>query len=320
LKPNFSNVYCDCALLFEKKNQPQKAIEYYKMALQLNPDHENALYNMLILKQRLGHTEDVIVLLKRILEFDADDTDTFERCLELGDCLYKSMGNPIEALFYYRKALGIDSSYLDIYLAMGNIFIDLECSDDALKCFYGAIQIDPLCEIAHFNIGSIHKDNCNFKDAIESYQLSLNIKPDYLDAYCNLVECLKHICDWSNYDSHLKKLKEIVFNQLSNKQKPSLYPHHSLLYTFSPNTLKQIALRHGEQHLMKPYIVKSLSKKYVYPTSLSSNECIRVGFVSSNFGQHPIIQYMQSIPNIYNKNKFELFYYSLSSEDSSSFW
>jgi len=321
--PNFSNVYCDCAILFEEKNLPLKAIEYYKMTLQLNPDHENALHNMLILKQKLGHVEDVIVLLKRILEFDADDQDTFDRYKELGDYLYNGMGNPVEALFYYKKASDFDRTNILTYITMGNIFLNLqtcENNEDALNCFMAAIDLDSMCIEAHINIGSIHKNNQNFEEAIKSYQMALNIISNYPDAYCNLLQCLRHICDWSNYDECVEHIKEIIHEQLLKKDVPSLMPHLYLLYQLEPSIFKRIASIYANYYFDKPYITKKLSEKYTYPTSLSSNGRIRVGYVFTDFDHLPITQLKQSIINFHDKDKFEIFYYSLLSNDYTPSW
>lgn len=315
MKPNFPNVYCDCALLFEKQQLFTKAIEYYKMAVQLDPNQENALYNMTILEERLGHFENVVSLLKKQLEFNADDADVVETCCELGNHLYKALGNPIEALIYYNRALVIDSSCVNIYLAMGNIFIELENYNDALKCFYTAAELEPMCVVAHTNIGSIHMDKHNFNDAIQFFKTALHISPDFPKPYCNLVQCLQHVCDWSNYNGNVEKLKEILLEQLDNDEMPSLSPYHCLLYPISPEIIKRIALKYGEQHIEKPYIAKKLTEKYTYPPSVSSNECIRVGYVCSDFANHPLTQLIQS----HEKNKFEIFYYTVL-DDSSSFW
>lgn len=323
MKPNFSNVYCDCALLFEEKQLPLKAIEYYKMALQLDPDHENALHNMLILKQKLGHVEDVVVLLKRILEFDADIEDTFFIYKDLGKYLYTEMGNPVEALFNFKKASDFNNSDIETYIFMGNIFINLHScknNEDALNCFMTAIDLNPKCVVAHTSIGSIHKDNQNFKEAIKSYKTALGIKPNCQAAYCNLVQCLRHICDWSNYDECVEKIKDIIHQQLIVNHAPSLMPHHYLLYPFAPSIFKTIAWTYAKYYFEKSYITRKLSEKYTYPTSLSSSERIRVGYVTTDFGYLPMTQLKQSILNFHDKDKFEIFYYSLLSNDYTPSW
>lgn len=59
---------------------------------------------------------------------------------------------------------------------------------------------------------------------------------------------------------------------------------------------------------------------YAYPKGLfSSGGRLRVGYLSSDFCNHPTSHLMQSVPGFHHKNKMEIFCYSLSPDDSTSF-
>lgn len=294
----------------------QKAIEYYEMTLLLDPNHFNALHNLLLLKQKLGLFDDVVTLYKRMLEHE--NSDDFEVHIELANIFDREMGDLQEAFIHFKKALDMNSTFLDLYINIGNLLIKMKNNESALNYFNIAITLDSQCIIAHTNIGSIYKDNKKIMDAINAYETALKIIPDYPDAYCNLVQCLQQICNWSDYDFHITKLKNIVSEQLENNLVPSLLPHYSLLYPFSPEVLKQIASKYAEQCVKNSHLTRKLCQEYVYQTLLPSNLCIRVGYVSSDFGNHHTL--MQSIISFHNKNKIEVFCYSLSPDDSFSSW
>jgi Glycosyl transferase family 41 len=59
------------------------------------------------------------------------------------------------------------------------------------------------------------------------------------------------ICDWSDYDSRMKKLVHIVQDQLDKNRLPSVHPHHSMLYPLSHTQRKGIAARHAALCLEK---------------------------------------------------------------------
>ena len=59
------------------------------------------------------------------------------------------------------------------------------------------------------------------------------------------------ICDWSDYDSRMKKLVHIVQDQLDKNRLPSVHPHHSMLYPLSHSQRKGIAARHAALCLEK---------------------------------------------------------------------
>ena len=60
--------------------------------------------------------------------------------------------------------------------------------------------------------------------------------------------------------------------------------------------------------------------QYAYPKGLfNSGGRLRIGYVSSDFCNHPTSHLMQSIPGFHTRNKVEIFCYSLSSSDKTSF-
>lgn len=46
---------------------------------------------------------------------------------------------------------------------------------------------------------------------------------------------------------------------------------------------------------------------------------LHVGYVNSEFGNHPTSRLIQSIPGMYNPDKFEVFCYALSLDDGTNF-
>ena len=223
-----------------------------------------------------------------------------------------------EALIHYKEAIRIHPTFADAYSNMGNTLKEMQDIQGALQCYTRAIQINPAFADAHSNLASIHKDSGNVLEAIASYKMALKLKPDFPDAFCNLAHCLQIICDWSNYDVRMKKIVQIVDAQLAKNRLPSVHPHHSMLYPLSHSQRKGIAARHALLCLEK---VSSLGKNhYSYPTNLKSS-CgrLRIGYVSSDFCNHPTSHLMQSIPGYHNKGNVEIFCYSLSPDDNTSF-
>jgi len=318
LKPNFANAYCDCALIYEQYNLSEKAMEYYKMALQLQPDHLNSLHNITLLKQKMGQYDDIVEYFHRILQHE--DSDAFDVHLDLANVLYKEMGNLNDALLHYEKALTYDNTHLEIYIRMGNILMELNRSNEALSYFDLAIQLDSQCLEAYIYVSSIHRDNDNFIEAIHAYEVILKLNPDCPEMYCNLVQCLQKVCDWSDYDSHIIKLKEIIDKQFNDDELTSLLPRDSLLFPLSLEAHKSIATDYAKRCVEK--LKKSLKTLplFVYPTSLtSSGGCLKIGFVSSNFGNHPVTTIMEFMSSIYNYQT-KIICYSVSSNDNVPSW
>ncbi|XP_025206937.1 UDP-N-acetylglucosamine--peptide N-acetylglucosaminyltransferase 110 kDa subunit-like [Melanaphis sacchari] len=314
LNPNFAHVYCDSAIIYEKFDKNEMALDYYKMTLLLQPGHLNALLNMLFLKQKLGQYDDIEVF-NTVLRID--EPDAFQIHLDFANFLYKEFRNLDVAILHYEKALTYDNTSVEIYLCLGNICIKLNNSKDALRHFYMAIQLDSLCLEAYINIGSIQKDNNNFVDAIHAYETILKLKPDFPEVFCNLVLCLQKVCDWSNYDSHMVKLKEIVNRQLDDDKVLTLLPHDSLLFPLSFEVQKKIGIKYVQQCVEE--LEKSIEgpQQFFYPTSL--NKKLRFGFILTNFYKHPISTILEYLIQKYS-SKVQLFFYSVSSNDNNQSW
>lgn len=163
----------------------------------------------------------------------------------------QQQGKLHEALLHYKEAIRISPTFADAYSNMGNTLKEMQDVQGAMQCYTRAIQINPAFADAHSNLASIHKDAGSIPEAITSYRTALKLKPDFPDAYCNLAHCLQIICDWSDYNDRMKRLVQIVQDQLEKNRLPSIHPHHSMLYPLTHDQRKAIAARHASLCLEK---------------------------------------------------------------------
>jgi tetratricopeptide (TPR) repeat protein len=112
----------------------------------------------------------------------------------------------------------------------------------------------------------------NFPQAIQLYRKALKLKPDFPDAYCNLADCLQTVCDWSDYETRMKKLVSIVAEQLTKNCLPSVHPHSSMLYPLSHEFRKAIAARHATHCLEKVCI-------YIFSFSIANIKSVILVFL-----------------------------------------
>lgn len=220
-----------------------------------------------------------------------------------------------EALLHYRQAINIQPRFADAYSNMGNTLREMDDVMGALISFKKAIQINPSFADAHCNLASIYKDMGNIFDAINSYKDALKWKPDFPDAYCNLAHCLQIICDWNDYEERMQNIVCVIEDQLICDKLPSIHPHHSMLYPFSNKTRKEIAKRHASLYLDK----LNMLGRVEFSHSRHLNGRLRIGYVSSDFGNHPTSHLMQTIPGLHDRSKVEVFCYALNADDGTTF-
>ena len=109
------------------------------------------------------------------------------------------------------------------------------------------------------------------------------------------------MCDWTDYAARQKTLVSIVADQLEKNRLPSVHPHHSMLYPLSHEFRKAIANRHAQLCLEKISVLHKPA--YKFPFSIPAGQRLRIGYVSSDFGNHPTSHLMQSIPGAHNRDK-----------------
>jgi len=310
LQNNFPDAYCNLANALKEKGQVVEAEECYNTALRLCPTHADSLNNLANIKREQGYIEDATRLYLKALDVFPEFAAAHSNLASV----LQQQGKLHEALQHYKEAIRISSTFADAYSNMGNTLKEMGDIQGALQCYTRAIQINPAFADAHSNLASIHKDSGNIPEAIASYRTALKLKPDFPDAYCNLAHCLQIICDWTDYDSRMKKLVAIVGDQLDKNRLPSVHPHHSMLYPLSHEYRKAIAGRHAALCLEKIQVLH----KPPYVFKFGSGR-LRIGYVSSDFGNHPTSHLMQSVPGMHNRDDVEIFCYALSPDDGTTF-
>ncbi|XP_022697467.1 UDP-N-acetylglucosamine--peptide N-acetylglucosaminyltransferase 110 kDa subunit-like isoform X2 [Varroa jacobsoni] len=313
LQPNFPDAYCNLANALKEKGLVAESEKCYHTALRLMPNHADSLNNLANIKREQGLVEEATRLYLKALEVLPEFAAAHSNLASV----LQQQGRLADALRHYREAIRISPAFADAYSNMGNTLKELGDVQGALQCYQRAISINPAFADAHSNLASIHKDSGNIPEAIQSYRTALKLKPDFPDAFCNLAHCLQIICDWSDYGTRMEKLVAIVREQIEKGRLPSVHPHHSMLYPLSHDQRKAIAARHANLCIEK---IQVLHKPlYSYPVELRKGERLRIGYVSSDFGNHPTSHLMQSVPGMHDRSQVEIFCYALSIDDGTSF-
>ncbi|CAL8078905.1 unnamed protein product [Orchesella dallaii] len=312
LQNNFPDAYCNLANALKEKGLVKEAEECYNTALKLAPTHADSLNNLANIKREQGFIEEATRLYLKALEVFPEFAAAHSNLASV----LQQQGKLQEALAHYKEAIRIQPSFADAYSNMGNTLKEMQDIQGAQTCYQRAIQINPAFADAHSNLASIHKDCGNIPEAIQSYRTALKLRSDFPDAYCNLVHCLQIICDWSDYDDRMQKLVKIVADQLEKNRLPSVHPHHSMLYPLTHDQRKQIAAKHASMCAEKITILHK--QPYMYPRSMGKGR-LRIGYVSSDFGNHPTSHLMQSVPGFHRRDCVEVFCYALSPDDGTTF-
>ena len=96
-----------------------------------------------------------------------------------------SMHNYQKAIRSYKKALLLNSEYIEVYNNIGVAYKEWGKPDIALKYLKEAIRLNPSYSEAYNNIGNAQKDLSQLDEAIDNYSKAIELNPSYVDAMCN---------------------------------------------------------------------------------------------------------------------------------------
>lgn len=139
--------YNNLGLALMRDDKAEKAVFYYKKALQIKPDYLTALDN-------------------------------------LGIALFK-LGKYEEALSYYLEALKINPQNAGIHNHIANVLTALGKLEKAVQHYKKALLIDPKLAITHNNFAIALVAQGNLEKAIFHYESAIKKDPEYVDAHYN---------------------------------------------------------------------------------------------------------------------------------------
>ncbi|MCK4651579.1 MAG: tetratricopeptide repeat protein [Methanosarcinales archaeon] len=185
------------------KGDYNKAIEYCREAIRINPDNAAAHYNLGVL---LDNSERYDEAEKEYREAIRIDPDYVAAHSNLGVLLNNSERYD-EAEKEYREAIRIDPDYVAAHSNLGVLLDNSERYDEAEKEYREAIRTDPDYATAHYNLGVLLADLKRYDEAEKEYREAIRINPDDATAHYNLGVLL---ADLKRYDEAEKEYREAI--------------------------------------------------------------------------------------------------------------
>ncbi|CAN0892128.1 Probable UDP-N-acetylglucosamine--peptide N-acetylglucosaminyltransferase SEC [Linum grandiflorum] len=204
----------------------------------------------------------------------------------------------------------------------------------------------PTMAEAHANLASACKDSGHVEAAVKNYRQALVLRPDFPEATCNLVHTLQCVCIWEERDKMFSEVEGIIRRQISVRSCVKCFPilqidyykvvNKGMLLTFAmfqSSVLPSVQPFHAIAYPLDPMLALEISRKYAAhcsmiaarfalapfnhppPVPVHGNERLKVGYVSSDFGNHSLSHLMGSVFGMHNRSNIEVFCYALSAND-----
>ena len=172
LDANIKEAYNNLGGIYESLNQPEKAKEYYRIALKIDSAYLEPSVNL----AALDH--DVAALQSLCEQHPTSALPLYYLAL-----INFKQNSLAEAEQYIKLAQNRDTSSADIYLLAGNISLKINNTDEAVKAFAQALQINGKCASALINLAALTADE-------SLYRKALDLEPNNAVAHAGLAAIL----------------------------------------------------------------------------------------------------------------------------------
>ncbi|XP_010673371.2 probable UDP-N-acetylglucosamine--peptide N-acetylglucosaminyltransferase SEC [Beta vulgaris subsp. vulgaris] len=314
--PGFLEAYNNLGNALKDANQTEEAIKHYRQCLSLQPNHPQALTNLGNIYMEWNMIGTAAQYYKATLNVTTGLSAPYNNLA----IIYKQQGNLVDALTCYTEVLRIDPLAADALLNRGNTYKEVGRVNEAIQDYMSAINVRPNMSEAHANLASAYKDSGHVEAAIKSYKHALMLRPDFPEATCNLLHTLQCVCDWEERESRLAEVEHILRRQIQMSTVPSVQPFHAFAYPLDPMLALEISRKYAEHCSLvaSRYSLPPFSYPAPLPVkAVDGSRRLRVGYVSSDFGNHPLSHLMGSVFGMHNRENVEVFCYALSPSDGS---
>lgn len=224
----------------------------------------------------------------------------------------KAQGRIPEAITYCSIALNLDPSFSDAYACMGSILKDTQDLNRSIEFYKQAVHLNPSSISSLFNLANLLKDSGELSQSIHLYEKIIELSPWHHEAFSFMVYSKIFICDWRDIKSNFEKLAICIKEQIDSGTLPSVQPFHTFVYPLAPEDKLVIAKAYAK-------FSAGLVKNYLPFCKTVRNEKIRVGYVSSDFTDHPLCHLMQNVFGFHDRKCFEVYLFAISPDDGSEY-
>jgi len=141
----------------------------------------------------------------------------------------------------------------------------------------------------------------------------------------------RRVAEWSNWHKDLPELARMIEHQMTNSPKLSLQPFQAETYPIPNDLVRRIAVHFSSyaarragmmlETLLGPHGSFSLDGGSFWPAPTTALQVprLKIGYISSDFRQHPLSYLIQNLFQLHDANGFEIYCYATTPSDGSQF-
>jgi Tfp pilus assembly protein PilF len=194
-----------------KKSQGDIAVSesIFLEILDTSPQQYEALINLGLISVHKKMYEESIYYFKKAKEADKNNIDPY---INLGN-VYTLQQNHTNAIQFFELAHMIDQTNLNVINSLSFLYNEIDKLNESKKIITIGLKIDPTNHSLLNLLGLIFVKKEKISEAIDCYIQSINSKPNYWNAYNNLLFILEKTNKLDLFKKYLDDAKQIFTDQ-----------------------------------------------------------------------------------------------------------
>jgi protein O-GlcNAc transferase len=184
--------------------------------------------------------------------------------------------------------------------------------EDALQSMEQVLRLRPQDARTFYNVGATLLVLKRFEEAQRAFARTLQIDPGHRDALGHLASAALHACDWETLEPLLPRLFSAVENGAA------VPPLTLLALSDDPRVQKQCAASNLKQNLAGSAL-DGADPPAMAPQAYHHDR-IRIGYLSSDFGDHPVARQIAGLLERHDRSRFEIVGLFTGREDGSDLY
>ncbi len=181
-KPRLAAELCRKGYSFSINGQDQKALQYFKMATEKDPDSATAWYGLgYCYAGKNSHTDAIEAYRRAIRANPANEMSHFH----LGN-YYTKIGYYDAAIESYKRVVTINPEFEAGFYNLGLLLNKLGRHEQGKEAFENVVRINPQAKTAYYNMGLTYTKLGHYALAADAYKKALDIHPAFTEALFNL--------------------------------------------------------------------------------------------------------------------------------------
>lgn len=295
--PNFPDALFNLGNIHRRAGRMEEAGELFRSCTVADPDHAPAHFNLGLVAAQFGLFAEAEAGFRRVVEIEGK---VGRAHLRLGEVLHR-LGRADEGVKHLREyaaAFPDDSAgqyQLALALAAGGN------AADAVGILQGLLRRTPDNADAHNALGLAQASLGRQDDAVHHFERAVSLKPEMAEGWSNLAVCL---AEQGRTDEAIDAFrKALVVRPLA----PLI--HSNLLLNLNYSS-RQTPEKVRDEHFAWGDKYDESERKAEPHPPLDPGRKLRVGYLSSEYRDHPVSGLLRGVLEHHDRDQFEVFAYA----------